>query len=183
MNKNNKRWRNGDLVRAIPITRGDLHQAIARVGFRPEHTPEPGKDRWYSWRDVVAIAAAQELRIIGHGPKIAFGLVQDQLSPFLRTCIDQPGNCAGVLWLIYKFEDRLRKGNRCEFVQYSDAKAHMIGLGESACIVVNVGRIARLILDKLQEQQVDVKAWAAARAAAIADARAEFDAHVRAAAE
>ncbi|MFN3312648.1 MAG: hypothetical protein ACK46Q_04190 [Hyphomonas sp.] len=77
-------WRNADLIRIIPITRADLNQAISRNDFRPENTPKPGKARWYSWRDVVAVAAAQDLRKLGFGPSIAFGLVQNHLSPFLR---------------------------------------------------------------------------------------------------
>ncbi len=141
-----ERWRTGDLVRAIPIPRDDLNQAISRDGFRPEHTPEPGKDRWYSWRDVVAIAVAQELRNIGYGPLIAFRLVQEYLSPFLRASVDRPGDCAGVLWLIY--------GNaRCEFVQQVDDEALLIASNESACIIVNVGRIAIRILDELHAQE------------------------------
>ena len=82
-------WRNADLVRIIPITRGDLHQAIARCGFRPEYVPKPGKDRWYSWRDVVAVAAAQDLRKIGFGPAIAFSLVQNHLSVNGRVKVSQ----------------------------------------------------------------------------------------------
>jgi hypothetical protein len=41
------RWRLGDVVHAIPIPRDDLNQAISRDGFCPEHTPDPGKERWY----------------------------------------------------------------------------------------------------------------------------------------
>lgn len=141
-------WRTGDLLRTIPIRRDDLNQAISRDGFRPEHTPEPGKDRWYSWRDVVAIAAAQELRMIGHGPKTAFGLVQKHLSPFLCSSADQPGDCAGVIWLIHPFEDRHGTRSRCEFVQHPNDDALLIASGKSACIVVNVGRIAQLILNE-----------------------------------
>lgn len=100
-------WRNADLVRIIPITRGDLHQAIARCGFRPEYEPKPGKDRWYSWRDVVAVAAAQDLRKIGFGPAIAFSLVQNHLSPFLRDAIKTPDACDGVIWLVSLSGDHL----------------------------------------------------------------------------
>jgi|GEM_PF-5586223 len=93
-------WRNADLIRIIPITRADLNQAISRNDFRPEDTPKPGKARWYSWRDVVAVAAAQDLRKLGFGPSVAFGLVQEHLSPFMQGRIDAPDDCAGVLWLI-----------------------------------------------------------------------------------
>lgn len=88
-------WRNADLIRIIPITRADLNQAISRNDFRPENTPKPGKARWYSWRDVVSVAAAQDLRKLGFGPSMAFGLVKNHLSPFLRGSIDAPDDCAG----------------------------------------------------------------------------------------
>lgn len=178
-----KRWRTGDLVRAIPITRGDLNQAISRVGYRPEHAPEPGKDRWYSWRDVVAIAVAQELRILGQGPKIAFGLVQDNLSPFLHASVKQPGDCAGLLWLIHPLEDRLGKGNRSEFVRCGDNDDLSVAVDDCPCIVVNVGRTARHVLDELQAQQLAAIAWFESRATAIANARVEFDAHATVSAE
>ena len=146
-------WRTSELARAIPIARADLHQAISRDGYRPEHTPEPGKDRWHTWRDVVAIAAAQELRIIGYGPKVAFGLVQDHLSPFLRTSVEQPGDCAGVLWLINKLDAARGEKHRCEFVRSADKEAFFIALNQCACIVVNLGRIAHRILNDLQETE------------------------------
>jgi len=145
----NMRWRVGDLVQAIPIPRGDLNQAISRDGFCPEHTPEPGKERWYSWRDVVAIAVAQDLRNIGLGPSIAFRYVQDHLLQYLRTSVDQPGDCTGVVWLIYGFEDRCKKESRCEFVQLANIGDILISPNESPCIVVNVGQIANRILDEL----------------------------------
>jgi len=147
-------WRTGDLLRTVPIRRDDLNQAISRDGFRPEHMPEPGKDRWYSWRDVVAIAAAQELRMIGHGPKTAFGLVQEHLSPFLCSSADQPGDCEGVIWLIHPFEDGPGRRSRCEFVQHTN-DALLIASGKSACIIVNVGRIAQRILDELKVSESD----------------------------
>ena len=150
MIKNDYLWRNGDLVRAVPIQRADLNQAISRGGFRPEHTPEPGKGRWYNWRDVVAIAVAQDLRRIGLGPSMAFGLVQEHLSQFLRTQIDQPSDCAGVVWVIYQSDDHLNIKNPCEFVHHAENGEHLTASSESARIVVNVGRIANRVLDDLQ---------------------------------
>ncbi len=91
--------------------------------------------------------------MIGHGPKTAFGLVQEHLSPFLCTSVDQPDDCEGVLWLIHPFEDRLGTRSRCEFVQYSNDDALLIASSKSACIVVNVGRIAHRILDELQASE------------------------------
>jgi len=171
MNKNNKRWRNGDLVRAVPISRGDLNQAISRGGFRPEHTPKPGKGRWYNWRDVVAIAVAQELRRIGLGPSIAFGLVQENLSQFLRARVDQPSDCAGVVWVIYQSDDHLNIKNPCEFVRRAENGEHLTASSESARIVVNVGRIANRVLD-------DLRALEQAQAQALTEAliRAEAEA-------
>ena len=155
MTSNIMRWRTGDLLCTVPIRRDDLNQAISRDGFRPEHMPEPGKDRWYSWRDVVAIAAAQELRMIGHGPKTAFGLVQEHLSPFLCSSVNQLCDCDGVLWLILPFEDGPGTGSRCEFVQHTNDDALLIASGKSACIIVNVGRIAQRILDELKGSESD----------------------------
>ena len=173
----NMRWRASYLVQAIPIPRGDLNQAISRDDFRPEHAPEPGKGRWYSWRDVVAIAVAQELRNIGYGPSMAFQLVQEHLSQFLRASVDQPGDCAGVLWLIYTFEDRLRKTARCEFVQQADGEALLIASNESACVIVNVGRIANRILNELQALALaDVEALTEALVRAEAEAEARHQA-------
>ena len=145
----NMRWRLADLVRAIPIQRNDLNQAISRDGFCPEHTPEPGKERWYSWRDVVAIAVAQELRNIGLGPSIAFRYVQEHLSQYLRASVDQPDGCTGVVWLIHGFEDWFKNESRSEFVQLTNIGDILISPDESACIVVNVGQIANRILDEL----------------------------------
>lgn len=145
----NMRWRVGDVVHAIPIPRDDLNQAISRDGFRPEHTPDPGKERWYGWRDVVAIAVAQDLRNIGLRPAIAFRYVQDHLVQFLRASGDQPNACIGIVWLIYGFEDRVKKNSRCEFVQLAEIGDILISPNESACIVVNVGQIANRILDEL----------------------------------
>ena len=150
MIKNDYLWRNGDLVRAVPIQRADLNQAISRGGFRPEHTPEPGKGRWYNWRDVVAIAVAQDLRRIGLGPSMAFGLVQEHLSQFLRARIDQPGDCAGVFWVIYQSDDHLNIKTPCEFVRPSENGEHLTASSEGARIVVNVGRIANRVFDNLQ---------------------------------
>ena len=143
-------WRNADLVRIVPIQRADLHQAISRNNFRPEETPKPGKARWYSWRDVVAVAAAQELRKLGLGPSVAFGLVQEHLSPFLRGCIDKPGDCTGVFWLIHQGDDHLNIKNTCEFVHHAEHVETLMAANENACIIVNVGRIATRILDELQ---------------------------------
>jgi hypothetical protein len=143
-------WRLGDLVQAIPIPRHDLNQAISRDGFCPEHTPEPGKERWYSWRDVVAIAVAQDLRNNGLGPSIAFRYVQDHLSQYLRASIDQPSDCTGVVWLIYGFEDRCKKESRCEFVQLANIGDILNSPNESACIVVNLGQISNHILGELR---------------------------------
>jgi hypothetical protein len=145
----NMRWRVSDLVQAIPIPRHDLNQAISRDGFCPEHTPEPGKERWYSWRDVVAIAVAQDLRNIGLGPSIAFRYVQEHLSQYLRASVDQPGDCIGVVWLIYGSEDRCNKESHCEFVQLANIGDTLISPDERACIVVNLGQIANHILDEL----------------------------------
>jgi len=145
----NMRWRVGDLVQAIPIPRHDLNQAISRDGFCPEHTPESGKERWYSWRDVVTIAVAQDLRNIGLGPSIAFRYVQDHLLQYLRDSVDQPGDCTGVVWLIYGLEDRFKKVSRCEFVQLANIGDVLTSPNESACIVVNLGQIANRILDEL----------------------------------
>ena len=145
----NMRWRLGDLVQAIQIPRYDLNQAISRDGFCPEHTPEPGKERWYSWRDVVAIAVAQDLRNIGFGPAIAFRYVQKHLSQYLRDSVDQSGDCTGVVWLIYGFEDQCKKESRCEFVQLANIGDVLISPNKSPCIVVNLGQIANHILDEL----------------------------------
>ncbi|WP_336419812.1 hypothetical protein [Roseovarius sp. D22-M7] len=142
-------WRVGDLVQAIPIPRDDLNQAISRNGFRPEHTPSPGKERLYGWRDVVAIAASQELRNIGYGPSIAFQLLQEHLSPFLRTTVGHPRHCMGLLWLIDKVEDTPGQKHRCRFLQGADAAHLVIEASKNGGIVVNVGRIADRILDDL----------------------------------
>lgn len=144
------RWRTGDLVRAIPIPRADLHQAISRDGFRPEHTPDPGKDRWYGWRDVVAIAVAQDLRRIGFGPSIAFGLVARHLSEFLRTRTLHPGDCDRVLCLIQSAGPSKNKEHRCTFVRYANLEDLAISPSDGAMIVINVGMVANRILDALQ---------------------------------
>ena len=176
-----KRWRSGNLQRAIPITRGDLDQGIARVGYRPEHNPKPGKDRWFSWRDVVAIAVAQELRIIGYGPKVAFGLVQDHLAPFLRTSVaEQPGDCAGMLWLIDNANGTLGEMNHSQFVRYADNDAFFAALTQSACIVVNVGRVARRVMENLRVQAIED---AAAREAEALEAEAKAEAQWQAQAQ
>ena len=143
-------WRNADLVRIIPITRGDLNQAIARCGFRPEYKPKPGKDRRYSWRDVVAVATAQDLRKIGFGPAIAFGLVQNHLSPFLRDTIKTPNDSDGVICLVSLRADHLAEDTSCEFLCQSDGIEALIEPSENARIVVNVGRIAARVLNDLQ---------------------------------
>lgn len=143
-------WRNADLVRIVPIQRADLHQAISRNNFRPEETPKPGKARWYSWRDVVAVAAAQELRRIGLGPSIAFGLVQEHLSKFLRIRVVKPGDCTGVFWLIHQGDDHLNIKNTCEFVHHVEHVKTLMAANENACIIVNLGRIATRILNELQ---------------------------------
>jgi hypothetical protein len=143
-------WRNADLIRIIPITRADLNQAISRNDFRPKVTPKPGKARWYSWRDVVAVAAAQDLRKLGLGPSLAFGLALKQLSPFLRGCIGEPDDCAGVLWLIRPSKDHLALDTPCEFLRHTDDEDRLITPNENACIIVNVGRIAARVLDDLQ---------------------------------
>lgn len=143
-------WRNADLVRIIPITRGDLQQAIARCGFRPEYETKPGKDRWYSWRDVVAVAAAQDLRKIGFGPAIAFSLVQNHLSPFLRDAIKTPDACDGIIWLVSLSGDHLAEDTSCEFLRQSDGIEALIAPSENARIVVNVGRIAARVRNDLQ---------------------------------
>jgi hypothetical protein len=143
-------WRNADLVRIIPITRGDLNQAIARCGFRPEYKPKPGKDRWYSWRDVVAVAAAQDLRKIGFGPAIAFGLVQSHLSPFLRDAIKTPDDCDGVIWLVSLRGDHLAEDTSCEFLRQGEGVEALIAPSENARIVVNIGRIAERVRNDLQ---------------------------------
>lgn len=145
----NMHWTVGDLVQAIPIPRDDLNQAISRNGFCPEHTPAPGKERLYGWDDVVAIAASQELRNIGFGPSIAFRLVQEHLSPFLRTTVDQTHHCTGLLWLIDKVEDTPGQKHRCRFLQGADAAQLVIEASKNGSIVVNVGRIADRILDDL----------------------------------
>lgn len=142
--------RNGDLVRAVPIQRADLNQAISRCGFRPEHTPEPGKGRWYTWRDAVAIAVAQDLRRIGLGPAMAFGLVQEHLSQFLRACIDQPGDCAGVVWVVYQSYDHLEIKTPCEFMRHAEDGKHLIASSDGAHLVVNVGKIASRVFHDLQ---------------------------------
>jgi hypothetical protein len=149
----NMRWRLSDVVHAIPIPRDDLNQAISRDGFCPEHTPEPGKERWYSWRDVVAIAVAQDLRNIGFGPSIAFRYVQEHLSQYLRAGVHQPSGCSGVIWLIYGFEDRCKRESRCEFVQLANIGDSLISPHGSACIVVNLGQIANHILDELRARE------------------------------
>ena len=144
------RWRASDLVRAIPIPRDDLNQAISRNGFRPEHTPAPGMERWYGWRDVVAIAASQELRNLGYGPSIAFRLVQEHLSPFLRTSVDHPRQCHGLLWLIDKVEDPPGEKPRCRVLQGAEAAQLVLEASKNGSIVVNVGRITDRILDDLR---------------------------------
>lgn len=143
-------WRNADLIRIIPITRADLNQAISRNDFRPEETPKPGKARWYSWRDVVAVAAAQDLRKLGLGPSVAFGLVQEHVSPFLRGHIGEPDDCSGVLWLIRPSEDHLTIKATCEFLRHTEYEDLLIAPNENACIIVNVGRIAARVLNDLQ---------------------------------
>ena len=143
-------WRNGDLVRAVPIQCADLNQAISRCGFRPEHTPEPGKGRWYTWRDVVAIAVAQDLRRIGLGPLMAFGLVQEHLSQFLRARIDQPGDCAGVVLVIYQSDDHLEINTPCKFMRHAEDVKHLTASNEGAHLVVNVGQIAGRVFRDLQ---------------------------------
>ena len=150
MIKNDYLCRNGDLVRAVPIQRADLNQAISRGGIRPEHTPKPGKGLWYNWRDVVAIAVAQDLRRIGLGPAMAFGLVQEHLSQFLSARVDQPSDCAGVVWVIYQSDDHLNIKNPCVFVRQAENWELLTASSESARIVVNVGRIANRALDDLQ---------------------------------
>lgn len=146
-------WRNADLVRIIPITRADLNQAMSRNDFRPEYTSRPGKARWYSWRDVVAVAAAQDLRKLGLGPSVAFRLVQEHLSPFLRSRIGGPDDCAGVLWLIRPSENHLALDTPCEFLRQTDGEDLRIAPNENACIIVNVGRIAARVLNDLQETE------------------------------
>lgn len=143
-------WRNADLIRIIPITRADLNQAISRNDFRPESSPKPGKARWYNWRDVVAVAAAQDLRKLGFGPSFAFGLVQKHLSPFLRGQIDASDDCAGVLWLIRPSEDHLTINTPYEFLRHTQYEELLIAPNENACIIVNVGRIAARVLNDLQ---------------------------------
>lgn len=143
-------WRNADLIRIIPITRADLNQAISRNDFRPEDTPKPGKARWYSWRDVVSVAAAQDLRKLGFGPSVAFGLVQEHLSPFLRGRINEPDDCAGVLWVIRPSDDHLTIENPCEFLRHTKYEELRIAQNENACIIVNVGRITARVLNDLQ---------------------------------
>lgn len=146
-------WRNADLIRIIPITRADLNQAIFRNDFRPEYTPEPGKTRWYNWKDVVAVAAAQDLRKLGLGPSLAFGLVQEHLSPFLRGSIGKPDDCAGVLWLIRPSKDHLTIETTCEFLRQTGYEDPVIAQNENACIIVNVGRIAARVLNDLQSTE------------------------------
>jgi hypothetical protein len=143
-------WRNADLMRIIPIKRADLNQAISRNDFRPVNTPKPGKARWYSWRDVVAVAAAQDLRKLGFGPSVAFGLVQEHLSPFLRGRIDAPDDCAGVLWLIRPSDAPLTIEAACEFLRHTEYEELLIAPNETACIIVNVGQIAARVLNDLQ---------------------------------
>lgn len=143
-------WRNSDLIRIIPITRADLNQAISRNDFRPEETPKPGKARWYGWRDAVAIAAAQDLRKLGLGPSVAFGLVQEHLSPFLRGRIDAQDDCAGVLWLIRRSDDHLAIETPCEFLHHAEDGELLIASNENACIFVNVGKIAARVLNDLK---------------------------------
>jgi hypothetical protein len=142
-------WRNADLIRIVPITRADLNQAMSRNDFRPEYTSRPGKARWYSWRDVVAVAAAQELRKLGLGPSVAFRLVQEHLSPFLRDRIGEPDDCAGVLWLIRPSKDHLTIETTCEFLRRTDGEDLVIAPNENACIIVNVGRIAARVFNDL----------------------------------
>ena len=143
-------WRNADLIRIIPITRADLNQAISRNDFRPENTPKPGKARWYSWRDVVSVAAAQDVRKLGFGPSMAFGLVKNHLSPFLRGSIDAPDDCAGVLWLIRPSDDHLNIETPCEFLRHTEYEELLVTPDESACIIVNIGRIAARVRNDLQ---------------------------------
>lgn len=143
-------WRNADLIRIIPITRADLNQAIARNDFRPEGTPKRGKRRWYGWRDVVAVAAAQDLRKLGLGPSVAFGLVQEHLSPFLRGQIQATDDCAGMLWLIRPSKDHLTINTPCEFLRHTEYEELPIAPNENACIIVNVGRIVARVLNDLQ---------------------------------
>lgn len=143
-------WRNSDLVRIIPITRADLNQAISRNDFRPGEASKRGKARWYRWRDVVAVAAAQDLRKLGFGPSVAFGLVQKHLSPFLRDSINEPDDCAGVLWLIRPSDNHLTIQTPCEFLRHTEYEELLIAPTENACIIVNVGRIAARVLNDLQ---------------------------------
>ena len=143
-------WRNADLIRIIPITRADLNQAISRNDFRPESSPKPGKARWYGLRDVVSVAAAQDLRKLGFGPSFAFGLVQKHLSPFLRSQIATSDDCAGVLWLIRPSADHLEIDAPCEFRRHTEYEELLIPPNENACIIVNVGRIAARVINDLQ---------------------------------
>ena len=98
----------------------------------------------------MAIAVAQDLRRIGLGPAMAFGLEQEHLSQFLRTHVDQPSDCAGVVWVIYQSDNHLNIKNPCEFVHHAENGEHLIASSESARIVVNVGRIANRVLNDLQ---------------------------------
>ena len=148
------RWRTSDLVQAIPIPRDDLNQAISRNGFRPEHTPAPGTERWYGWRDVVAIAASQELRKIGYGPSIAFRLVQEHLFPFLRSAVDQPHQCKGLLWLIDKVVEAPVQTHRCRFLQNTDA-AEIAKASKNGVIVVNLERVADRIIHDLSATEMN----------------------------
>lgn len=141
-------WRTGDLVRAIPISRDDLNQAISRNGFRPDHTPKPGTERWYGWRDVVAIAASQELRKIGYGPAIAFGLVQEHLSPFLRSSVEHPRQFKKLLWLIEPAEGTPAKKHRCRFLHRADP-ACLAEASKTGCIIVNLEHVTNRILADL----------------------------------
>ena len=78
---------------------------------------------------------------MGYWSKVALGLVEDHLSPFLRISVEQSGDCAGVLWLINKLDAALGKTHRCEFVRYADKDAFFIAFNQCACILVNLGRI------------------------------------------
>jgi hypothetical protein len=75
--------------------------------------------------------------------------VQEHLSEYLRASVDQPGDCTGVVWLIYGFEDRFKKESHCEFVQLANIRDILISPDERACIVVNLGQIANHILGEL----------------------------------
>jgi ethanolamine utilization protein EutP (predicted NTPase) len=55
-----------------------------------------------------------------------------------------------VLWLIRPGDDHLNIETPCEFLRHTEYEALLVTPDESACIIVNIGRIAARVRDDLQ---------------------------------